>query len=88
MLREPIIHVLKIRTEYFKDVKSGRKTFEFRWDDRDYRLGDTLQLSEWRPIKRKFTGRSIQKKILSVFRPFHIDASIDFRWVILSLGDV
>jgi len=87
-MRQPIEHVLKIRTEYFKDVKSGLKTFEFRWDDRDYMPGDILNLHEWKPRKKEFTGRWIQKKILSVFRPSRIDNTIDYRWVILSLGNV
>ena len=38
------IHFLKLQTEYFDAVLNGLKTFEVRKNDRDYRLGDTLEL--------------------------------------------
>lgn len=31
---------LKCWPEYFRDVKSGKKTFEFRRDDRAFEVGD------------------------------------------------
>lgn len=41
-----MLHTLKIQSRYFKDVVSGLKTFEIRKNDRDYEVGDTLELEE------------------------------------------
>ena len=39
-------HELKILPEYFEAVISGRKQFEIRKNDRDYKVGDQLILRE------------------------------------------
>jgi len=39
-------HELKIISVYFGAVKDGRKTFEVRKNDRDYKVGDILLLEE------------------------------------------
>lgn len=41
-----MIHSLKIQSKYFADVVSGLKTFEIRKNDRDYEVGDILELEE------------------------------------------
>ncbi len=51
-----MIHSLKIKSEYFKKVISGEKTFEVRKNDRDFRRGDILALNEYK--NEKHTGRS------------------------------
>lgn len=43
------LHHLKCWPEPFVALLSGDKTAEFRKDDRDYRVGDTLVLQEWNP---------------------------------------
>lgn len=35
-------HKLKIKDRYFREVVSGRKTFELRKDDRGYEVGDEI----------------------------------------------
>jgi hypothetical protein len=57
------IHILKLWTKYWDDVESGRKNFEVRLNDRDYRKGDVLQLMEWDPETKKFTGREIARRV-------------------------
>ena len=37
-------HVLKILPEYFNLVKSGVKTFELRYNDRKFKIGDIIEL--------------------------------------------
>jgi len=44
-----MVHQLKIKQEYFEDVVSGRKTFEVRKNDRNFRVGDFLALNELTP---------------------------------------
>jgi ParB family chromosome partitioning protein len=39
----------------FKDVVSGIKTFEYRKNDRDYKVNDILELCEWDPATNDFT---------------------------------
>lgn len=37
-------HSLKIEIAYFEDIKTKRKRFEIRKDDRDFQIGDHLEL--------------------------------------------
>jgi hypothetical protein len=36
---------------------SRRKSFEIRWNDRNYQTGDTLIQHEWDPETKAYTGR-------------------------------
>ena len=38
------IHELKIMHDRLMDIKNDLKTFEIRYNDRDYKVGDTLVL--------------------------------------------
>ena len=40
-------HELKLDIKYFDDVKSGKKKFEIRKNDRDFVVGDILDLKAW-----------------------------------------
>lgn len=51
-------HELKIEPDYFDGVISRQKTFEHRYNDRDFQTGDTLYLREYIPKRRKYTGRN------------------------------
>jgi len=51
------IHYLKTSAQYWKDVQEGRKKFEIRVNDRDFVVGDTLILQEYRD--KDVTGREI-----------------------------
>lgn len=42
-------HRLKTHPPHFGDIVAGRKRFELRINDRDYRVGDILELAEWVP---------------------------------------
>ncbi|MEW4424853.1 ASCH/PUA domain-containing protein [Enterococcus hirae] len=55
------IHELKILPEYFETVTSGRKRFEIRKNDRDYKVGDLLYLREWNG--ENFTGDSYKAEV-------------------------
>lgn len=39
-----MVHKLKCIQPYFDDVRLGRKTFEVRKDDRNYQVGDRLDI--------------------------------------------
>lgn len=38
---------MKTKPRYFKAVADGRKPFEIRFNDRDYKIGDQLVLFNW-----------------------------------------
>lgn len=40
-------HRLKLRDEYYHAVKDGLKTWEFRKDDRGFKVGDELKLNHY-----------------------------------------
>ncbi|EAE7802272.1 DUF3850 domain-containing protein [Listeria monocytogenes] len=47
------LHELKTMSEYFVPVAEGRKTFEIRKNDRDFKIDDYLLLKEF---KDTYTG--------------------------------
>jgi len=59
-------HVLKIELSFFEPILDGRKTFELRKNDRDYKVNDTLVLCEYSITKNHFTGRSVKATVTYV----------------------
>lgn len=55
------IHSVKILPTYFEAIISGEKTFEVRFNDRDYAVGDILRLREFE--NDKYTGREALREI-------------------------
>ena len=51
-------HDLKCETEYFQAVESGKKKFEIRKNDRDFKRLDLVILHE--VVEGIYTGRSIR----------------------------
>ncbi|MGG0718379.1 DUF3850 domain-containing protein [Robertmurraya massiliosenegalensis] len=56
------IHQLKTVEPYFSEVKNGNKTFEVRKFDRDYQIGDFLDLVHYDP-QTKQLGKRIHKLV-------------------------
>jgi len=54
---------LKCWPPYFQDVVDGKKTFEVRVNDRNYKVGDTLHLREWKPETKTYTGRTFNVNV-------------------------
>jgi len=51
------IHELKLDVKYFDDVKSGKKNFEIRNNDRDFQIGDILELKAFKDGKYAFRNK-------------------------------
>lgn len=73
--RQPVTHELKCHPEPFQAVLDGSKPFEWRKDDRDYQVGDTLLLREWDPAWRThldmsigYTGRECSRVVTYTIR--------------------
>ena len=54
-------HILKIRPKYFQAVVAQTKRFEIRKNDRNYQVGDWLDLLEWQD--GGFTGNSCLREV-------------------------
>lgn len=50
-------HELKIRSKFFEAVVSGKKTFEIRKNDRNFKVGDIIALNEHNSVSG-YTGES------------------------------
>jgi len=50
----PVEHTLKTDPDVYDDVVAGRKTFEIRFNDRDYQVGHRLRLQ-----KTKYSGKEM-----------------------------
>lgn len=55
-------HELKILPMYFQAVWDGRKSFEVRKNDRNFKPGDRLLLKEW--DGKRYTGSAIIVKVV------------------------
>ena len=80
--QEKKVHDVKLGTTFFDDVKTGRKTFELRKNDRGYKEGDTIVLHEYKDGTT--TGRTITKKIVYMLGDF---TGLEDGYCILGLGE-
>lgn len=80
--QEKKVHDVKLGTTFFDDVKTGRKTFELRKNDRGYKEGDTIVLHEYKDGTT--TGRTITKKIAYMLEDF---TGLEDGYCILGLGE-
>lgn len=76
-------HDIKILPKYFEDIISGRKKFEIRKNDRNYKEGDLFILREYEPGKG-YTGRDFAQSIGYIMKdcPEYglMDGYIIFGW--------
>lgn len=61
-------HELKIVASDYKDVISGKKSFELRKNDRGYKQGDSLKMLEFKDGKH--TGRTIDADIIYMLEDY------------------
>lgn len=60
-LGEPKTYKIKLAAGFYEDVAAERKTFELRKNDRNYRVGDILELMEY--MNGRETGRILKAQI-------------------------
>lgn len=81
------VHYLKSDPEVFQAVFDGRQTFEIRYDDRNYQVGDVLLLQE-----TTFTGKEMAAGAELVYTGRHLLRRVTYKlsgyglgqgWVIL-----
>jgi hypothetical protein len=86
------VHELKTDPEVFAAVLDGSKTYEIRYNDRGFKVGDTLRLRETRytgqemrgpdPRPIEFTGREVTRVVSHVLSGYGLQPG----WVILSFA--
>ena len=62
-----MIHELKCKSEFFRDLRTEKKTFEVRKDDRGFCVGDYLALNEINQ-EGQYTGDSLLVQISYILR--------------------
>ncbi len=84
----PMLHTLKIDTDYYNDVISGIKTFEYRYNDRGYAVGDLLDLRETFRThpgsEPEYTGRSTRVEVIYILPSDKVSDGLA-GWVIMSI---
>jgi len=97
-------HELKIWPPYFEEVATGARTFEVRFNDRRYSVGDVLLLREYLPTDSerklgrsfkdsggKYSERSIKRRIVYMLDPVpgrDPDVGLVAGYVVLGLAPV
>lgn len=61
-----VTHELKCWPEYFRPIADGRKSFDLRKADRDFKVGDNVRLMEWEPKDDSFTGQDCYRHIVYI----------------------
>ena len=64
-------HELKIWPEHYDAILDGRKRFELRKADRNFKVGDTLLLKEYDPLWEKYTERECLVSITYILEGQH-----------------
>lgn len=73
-------HYLKIQPKYYLAIESGEKTFEVRFNDRNYQKYDILHLREW--AGGQYTGRVIVAEVTYISNLLDFDIE---GYVIMSI---
>ena len=67
------VHELKCEEPHWSAIRVGRKRFELRLDDRNYKVGDILELTSWTPLGCVATETQGQKIRVEVLHMIHGD---------------
>lgn len=62
------VHELKTVPESWEQIDCGNKTFECRFDDRGFAVGDVLVLKEWFPAESRYSGRECTRQVTYIAR--------------------
>jgi len=77
-------HELKCWQPFFNDIKSGLKTFEIRYNDRNYQVGDYLILNEYNP-KTEIYGDSIKCEITWILTDPNFVSLLKEGYIVMSI---
>lgn len=78
-------HELKLDVKYFEDVKSGKKNFEIRKNDRDFQVGDVLELKAYKNYKNDKKSHYIRHENDSVLKTYNPDRADTIKVKVISI---
>lgn len=81
-------HRLKLNSRWFQEVYDRRKTFEVRFDDREFEVGDYLALQE--VVEKQDgtferTGREVTAKVDFILRAEDFPAGLKEGYVVMAI---
>jgi hypothetical protein len=89
-------HELKCWTGFFEDMLSGKKNFEVRLNDRDFKVGDVLHQREFIASTKiagsndvraaSYTGRELRQRVDYVMRGPML--GLKEGWVVMSVTTI
>jgi hypothetical protein len=85
------IHYIKCWPKFFDAVARGKKPFEVRKNDRDYRVGDQLVMYEWDPEAAKereaegYSGREVRGTITYIMDAGTFEGAVGPDYVVLGI---
>lgn len=85
-MRESRVYELKTWPREFEAAADGRKRFEYRRNDRDFRVGDVLLLREWSPLSVDYTGAQMAVRVTFIL--FGPDHGVPDGFVVMSIDTV
>lgn len=74
------VHTIKLAKMYYEDVKSGKKSFELRKNDRGYKQGDILRMLEY--AEGEWTGREMVVEVTYLLEDY---AGLEEGYCIMAL---
>lgn len=77
------MHELKTIEPYFSQVENGEKTFELRFNDRDYNVGDYLLLKRYNSTNDTYSGESLLVRVKHVLKAF---IGLQNGWCVMSIS--
>ncbi|QSO51317.1 DUF3850 domain-containing protein [Alicyclobacillus curvatus] len=63
-----MVYIVKVTPDNFESVRAGNKTVEMRKDDKGYRIGDKLILTEYNTGTETYTGRACVVTVTHILR--------------------
>lgn len=80
------IHRIKCFDRFFKMAEAGEKLFEIRKNDRDYQVGDIIELNE--TFEGKMTGRMAMFRIISIVTDSDFPEGIKEGYAVLGIDPI
>jgi len=78
-------HELKTWPLFFEAIDNGKKKFEIRKNDRNYKLNDILWLREWDPVTNDYSGRELHQIVTFILHGGLF--GIEEEYVVMSIED-
>ncbi|MBX0291433.1 DUF3850 domain-containing protein [Hymenobacter sp. HSC-4F20] len=78
-------HELKVWPACFAAVLTGSKTFDVRFNDRNFQIGDALLLREYEPESEQYSGRTTARWVSYLLQGGSF--GIETGWCVLGLSE-